>query len=53
MDYYVIIVTGERSTSFAHESLNPGKRNHGFAKGRGKIAKMHIIISARYKKVSC
>lgn len=55
MDYYVIIVTGERSTSFAHESLNPGKRNHGFAKGEGggKIAKMHIIISARYKKVSC
>lgn len=36
-------------------SLNPGKRNHGFAKGEGggKIAKMHIIISARYKKVSC
>lgn len=52
MDYYVIIVTGERSTSFAH--LIPEKEIMALpGGGGGKIAKMHIIISARYKKVSC
>lgn len=56
MNYYdVIIVIGERSTPFGHESLNPGKRNRGFAKQAVLRIKCQnaYIISARYEKVSC